>query len=66
MDSLVSDLAHFEQAAAGADVALLDLVGAVHNRRACHRREPTTRLQTSRHVGITHLNDINCAECESQ
>jgi hypothetical protein len=39
MDLLVSNLAHFEQAAAGADVALLDLVGAVHDRRACHRRD---------------------------
>ncbi len=31
-DSLVSDLAHFEEAAARADVALLDLVRAVHHR----------------------------------
>jgi hypothetical protein len=39
LDLLVADLAHFEQAAAGADVALLDLVGAVHDRRACHRKD---------------------------
>ena len=30
--SLVADLAHFEEAAAEADVALLDIVGAVHDR----------------------------------
>jgi hypothetical protein len=33
-DLLVSDLAHFEESAAGADVALLDLVRSVHNRGA--------------------------------
>jgi hypothetical protein len=39
LDLLVADLAHLEQAAAGADVALLDLVGAVHDRRACHNKD---------------------------
>jgi hypothetical protein len=43
-DLLVADLAHLEQPAARADVALLDLVGAVHDRRAYTTGTTTTRL----------------------
>jgi hypothetical protein len=42
VDLLISDLAHLEEPAAGADVALLDLVGAVHDRRACRKEQNRT------------------------